>query len=763
MSEKNYDFDLAPLVANKSEEAAEPSNFSGCVLLRHKTVKAVLIACTMVLGVLAVCRLETSSGHHVKRPLQYHASTGHLQLDETITRSLGPAKKTEVKNGASQASSQWEIQEHPFWKAVVNTCDSALKTFCPLARAAGKRRRFNSVMDCLEEHRNVLDIACKQTAFGGSSTSPNKLIFTTVSYNETTRVKIGYATVPLFFNRPHASPHFRTWFSMKLARKQSEKRGTVLMHFGGPAPSIFAVSSPMRSPEHLREEADDYYDFVSFDLRGMGLSALDLPFGDANLSVEEWYEFASGTTIADSFKGSLGSIFPSKGTYEFKNRTIKLPCNDVIMQRRISDGRFWLEPGDWANESETYTYFDMKSQITHQCTERFKKGHGDQSYDPLQWVGTSAAIRDVEWVRWAVGAPHLTLVGYSYGTRVVGAYVASFPKHVVRAAVSGVVAPAVDVLRYAELDGANFGHVLGFIQNQCHGHGEDSGCGKNPFTGGNHSEKGHEFNGTLNEAVQELFKRSENNGIWYEKTCGEKKGPVSFGGRVPMAVIGSMLTGFASDLGASPMVESGFQDKTWPWGFSELPTQVFYWLQNPCKLASQALPTFGENYFSVGDLIPALDMSGRWSRDQVVDFMVSHAKNRAKYPSMNYMSSSVKAAYGWPQLPMPIGFANKDVRVMIAQNLYDGPTGMNSAQLFRARYANSFMLTNQGGGHCVSNHQGVEAWHLMSEFLFHGLEVPDGTVTGEGDEKHVNFTAGHSFFMSKLKAQEDATKLAAKA
>merc|ERR1712224_708588 len=100
---------------------------------------------------------------------------------------------------------------------------------------------------------------------------------------------------------------------------------------------------------------------------------------------------------------------------------------------------------------------------------------------------------------------------------------------------------------------------------------------------------------------------------------------------------------------------------------------------------------------------------------------------------MGYFMGNVQGVYGWPQLPNPIAFANKDVRVMIAQNLYDGPTGMNSAQMFRTRYANSFMITSLAGGHCVHPKlYSVEAWKMLIWFLLSGVEPPDGTIVGDG-------------------------------
>eukprot|EP00972_Heterocapsa_arctica_P053931 7944489-Heterocapsa_arctica.AAC.1 len=58
------------------------------------------------------------------------------------------------------------------------------------------------------------------------------------------------------------------------------------------------------------------------------------------------------------------------------------------------------------------------------------------------------------------------------------------------------------------------------------------------------------------------------------------------------------------------------------------------------------------------------------------------------------------AMYGWPTMPMPIGFSNADVPTLIAQTLYDDRTGMNMAQQYKTNFVNSVMVTAVGGGHC---------------------------------------------------------------
>lgn len=67
------------------------------------------------------------------------------------------------------------------------------------------------------------------------------------------------------------------------------------------------------------------------------------------------------------------------------------------------------------------------------CLERI-----DDRADP-RWYSTRDAVRDLETVRAALGAPMLNLVGGSYGTRVALSYLAAYPQSVRSVVLDGVV------------------------------------------------------------------------------------------------------------------------------------------------------------------------------------------------------------------------------------------------------------------------------------------------------------------------------------
>jgi pimeloyl-ACP methyl ester carboxylesterase len=679
--------------------------------------------------------------------LSLHGQAGAASETHTRGSALRGARRAAMQTQEPQQQRpRGDIQEHPFRKAVLETCADDLQRLCPNIVRVRSQRVFDSVMNCLEERRSQLTSACATRALGGSSAEPNKLIFHTVYQYQFERsttffelapgnctVKYGYIDAPLFFDKVEASPVFRVWFGLRLASKPNQRRGLIFQHYGGPAPSVHAVTSF----ESVRnDEIFDYYDVLSVDVRGMGLSSFDLLYGDSGLTPRQWLATILSTGFNDTYQDLEGSLTKNAS---LGDKTFSPPCHDL--------GTIPL-PGDWANTTETYRYFDAKMALTAECSKRFRRTSRDssQQWDMLQWMGTTALVHDMEWMRWAIGAPNITLIGYSYGTRVVGAYVASFPKRVTRAAVTGVMAPSVDSLQYAGLDGSNFAQILGFVQSQCIAQG--ALCTQNPFSE-KYAQDGYYFNGTFDEAVQALFSRSDHGGKWYETRCGKGSNAV------PMRVLSNVLEPYVNNLGGHIFPYSDraddFQNETWPWGFAKLPSAVFYLVQNPCSSLAQ-LDVDSSDDVSVFGLISALDMAGRWSRDQVASFVTTRAKNRAMYPLTGYMMDSVKGVYGWQQLPNPIAFANKDVRIMIAQNLYDAPTGMNSAQMFRTQYSNSFMITSLGGGHCVSIENGVEAYDMMTNFLLYGVEPPDGTIVGSGDSIPVDFQRGHRKFLDALAA-----------
>jgi hypothetical protein len=279
--------------------------------------------------------------------------------------------------------------------------------------------------------------------------------------------------------------------------------------------------------------------------------------------------------------------------------------------------------------------------------------------------------------------------------------------------------PVVDLLEYASMAADNSAMNLGFVQNQCALAGKV--CKTNPFQKGDADIEEY-FDGDINAAIDEIFSRSRNSGRWYiDHGCSQA---------VPMNKMTTFLQGFLT-AGTQDFHIKGYQNATWPWTFAGLPTAVFWVVQSPCAFAEKGggpmESAFG--YFQVYDLIPALDSTGRWARNRVVEFFVRNSDS-VTHPAQSMFALYADAAYGWPQFPTPISIQNSDVKTLIAQPQFDERTGMNMAQRFRENYPNSALVTSISGGHAVMDDHGFDAWLLLMNFLFADSDVEDGITTG---------------------------------
>ncbi|CAK0804675.1 unnamed protein product [Prorocentrum cordatum] len=267
-------------------------------------------------------------------------------------------------------------------------------------------------------------------------------------------------------------------------------------------------------------------------------------------------------------------------------------------------------------------------------------------------------------------------------------------------------------------------------------------CTANPLSEEDAEKPEYVFTGGINEAIDELFARSSSGGSWYLEKCGRP---------LPMQLMTSLFTLDLAGLGMYdfPILkeiygeQGAYQDLTWPTFFSILPSMVFLFLQNPCA----AVSFFGKegsgwDQVSVFSLIPALDMTGRWSRAQTVQTMTVTGSDPTFGPGLNMFDLYSNAMYGLPILPMPIGFANKDIPTFMAQTLYDDRTGMNMAQEYKRNFGDSVMVTAVGGGHCVGETYHPEAWDMLLGFLRDGTRPHDGTITGASPVVRINFKFG---------------------
>ena len=225
-------------------------------------------------------------------------------------------------------------------------------------------------------------------------------------------------------------------------------------------------------------------------------------------------------------------------------------------------------------------------------------------------MGTQALAHDLEWMRWALGAPQISLLGESYGTRAAAAYASQFPNQVHRVAVTGVMAPIPDRFDYAKAAAANTAMILGFIQEQCDA---DPKCTENPWKESEVLPPGQYFTGSANQAVDELFRRSANGGQWYKDHCDGKW--------ISTLELSQQLQTYLTEIKEGQAWIKGYDQGAWPMGFLVLPALVFKLVMYPCVFAGDpgSVSAFAQE-LSIFNLIPALDMAGKWGKNQALAF-----------------------------------------------------------------------------------------------------------------------------------------------
>lgn len=114
---------------------------------------------------------------------------------------------------------------------------------------------------------------------------------------------------------------------------------------------------------------------------------------------------------------------------------------DIILVDQRGTGRSEplqcdFDPGDeWMQGREPTP--DSIDAAVRSCLDKLRAGHDVRQYT------TSVAVRDLEAVREALGAPRINLYGISYGTRVAQHYLRRYPDRVRSVILDGVVPPGL--------------------------------------------------------------------------------------------------------------------------------------------------------------------------------------------------------------------------------------------------------------------------------------------------------------------------------
>ncbi|KAF8335935.1 TAP-like protein-domain-containing protein [Cantharellus anzutake] len=181
-----------------------------------------------------------------------------------------------------------------------------------------------------------------------------------------------------------------------------ERKGSLFVNPGGPGDS--GLGLVLSRGTDLSNRTGGYYDIVSFDPRGVGLT---MPRIDCFNSTDEEQQFWNGTVVYQSNNG-----LEAKGNFTSSNQTDP----DVV--------------AFWKQEPEVDSLLGQVGQLCLQM-------NGDN----LEFVGTAAVVRDIIAMADAYDGDGSLVYywGFSYGT-VIGAYLVNmFPDRVGHVVIDGVV------------------------------------------------------------------------------------------------------------------------------------------------------------------------------------------------------------------------------------------------------------------------------------------------------------------------------------
>ncbi|MFF1339060.1 alpha/beta hydrolase [Streptomyces sp. NPDC058290] len=213
--------------------------------------------------------------------------------------------------------------------------------------------------------------------------------------------------VPLDYAKPEGETIPLALIRAK-ARDKDKRLGSLVFNFGGPGGSgISTLPGAAKEYEALRSR----YDLVSFDPRGVGLSA-------------------------------------------------PVRCED---DKELD--AYYAQDSSPETPAEEKTFVGNIDKYQHACK--------DNSGRLLPYVGTENAARDLDRIRQALGDEKLNYFGISYGTELGGVYAHLFPKNVGRAVFDAVVDPTNTSEEGALGQAKGFQLALGNFAQDCVNRGDE--------------------------------------------------------------------------------------------------------------------------------------------------------------------------------------------------------------------------------------------------------------------------------------------------
>mmetsp|Transcript_74677 Transcript_74677/g.192708 ORF Transcript_74677/g.192708 Transcript_74677/m.192708 type:complete len:621 (-) Transcript_74677:226-2088(-) len=468
------------------------------------------------------------------------------------------------------------------------------------------------------------------------------------------------------------SPVLKLRVRMKFAKKQPAPHGPLLLHCGGPGSDDDCATYVVGDEPKLYEG----YDVWSIAQRGMGVKA------------------EPAILCAGEEHSRLPSSCPPEGCKISDFTTC--PCALLDGTKQI--GEIWADV-NYQNKSEVDDLMRKMFDWGDTCYKADKwqlHGQNGKMYNFLDYVGTQYLAYDIDSMRLAIGAPRMSIYGFSYGTYVGGVYATVFKDVVDKVVLDGNMSPWPEKEIQGHGDAlANDKAIAKLLMDckrmpaNCSLHDPETEydavvklATMGQLTAPTKSGKKFELSpGMLMAYLQFMY--TSNTGLGFPK-CTQtlaKLSPRNSDEKAREAEVAKILNGFC-------MVQ-------------DVPTWYNY---DVCVGPGQTMADEGANYAET-----YLEQCAVWGVDQAGLFRVHDAMGRWQSAKQVYSDAGLAAEVGdlagygfWPAIATPTApIGNPDVRALVIGNLYDTATSYSWSQQMRQAFGSGALLTWQGVGHTL--------------------------------------------------------------
>ncbi|CAE7725932.1 unnamed protein product [Symbiodinium sp. CCMP2456] len=462
------------------------------------------------------------------------------------------------------------------------------------------------------------------------------------------------------------------------ATEQPAKNGPLLFHCGGPGSGNECAADSSRSFDingEGNQSRHKDFDWWSVDQRGVGTEGHSMNI----------------TTPPCPFNYSTGEpILP------FPRMQCSLTLGANVSESAVGEAAPYVESilqfgglqatasGKHFNETFVRWYYRLLKLEHGLCynAPRFKlQSPSGREYNALQFGGTMDLAQDIDQFRRAVGAPHMSIYGASYGSAVAGVYGTIFAKYAKHLVLDGVLDPFPDVEERGALFIKAITATWNGITRACDLSAMDSSA----------------------EEPRPAAPLSESKALSLIQDSSDPSRASLIFQLLQRVFYGKLADMFASVLFACVEKHSAGRDVGCPdWLQSIVPDDDFGYSDWLDQVVASNETSFDEDWFRSGihALVLGTDTAGRLNEEAFIRWWrMSMLTQPLATP---FQLAWVVAISTWPATARPVPpMGDASIRPVIVGNLHDPRTAYTSAQLARRAFPQSHLITWQGIGHCL--------------------------------------------------------------